>query len=152
WEPEIQLLFEDTLQKGILDGHILQGMYFEQFYFLDKEWIISQIRNHYNSGDREWLAFMGGIAFGRAPFNKDLYTLFYPHYERAIENNIQFKGHHNNGLVRHLTTFYFWGFETLSSEKLLFKFVNKTTSEGIKDLISFIWQQEKYLYSLTEIE
>lgn len=152
WEPEIQSLFEGALQKGILDANILEGMYFEQFYFLDKVWITEQVKQHYNSEEREWLAFIGGFAFGNPPFTKDLYILFYPHYERAIENNIKIKNFHNNGLVRHLTAFYFWKYETLSSEKLLFKFLNKSTPDAIGDLISFIWQQEDYQKSLSELE
>lgn len=152
WEPEIKFLFEETLQKGILDGNILEGMYFEQFYFLDKDWITEQVKQHYKSEDREWLAFISGFVFGNPPFSKDIYTLFYPHYERAIENYIKTKSFHNNGLVRHLTAFYFWKYETLSSQKLLFQFLNKTTCDGVQDLISFIWQQEDYQKNLSEIE
>lgn len=152
WEADIKSLFESTLQKGILDGNILEGMYFEQFYFLDSDWITEQVKHHYKSEEREWLAFIGGFAFGNPPFNKDIYTLFYPHYERAIENNIKIKSFHNNGLVRHLTAFYFWKYETLSSEKLLFLFLNKTSPDGVQDLISFIWQQEDYQKSLSEME
>ncbi|MFM2224171.1 MAG: hypothetical protein RJA07_373 [Bacteroidota bacterium] len=152
WEPEIQSLFEGTIQKGILDGHILEGMYFEQFYFLDKGWITEQVKQHYDSAEREWLAFMGGFAFSSAPMKKELYNLFYPHYERVIENNIKLKPFHNNGLVRHLTAFYFWKFETLTSDKLLLKFLNKSTPDGIRDFISFISQQEDYQKSLTEVE
>ncbi|HVA97313.1 MAG TPA: hypothetical protein VNG53_00345, partial [Bacteroidia bacterium] len=152
WEPEMQSLFEDSMEKGILDGYILEGMYFEQFYFLDKDWITEQVKQHYKSEEREWLAFIGGFAFGNPPFNKDLYTIFYPHYERAIENNIKLKSFHNNGLVRHLTAFYFWKYETLSSEKLLFKFLNQSAPDAVNDLISFIWQQEDYQKSLSELE
>lgn len=152
WEPEMKTLYEDALQKGILDANILEGMYFEQFYFLDRDWITEQVKHHYKSEEREWLAFIGGFAFGNPPFNKDLYTIFYPHYERAIENNIQLKGFHNNGLVRHLTAFYFWKYETLSSEKLLFKFLNKSTPDSVNELIRFIWQQEEYQKSLSELE
>lgn len=152
WETEVKSLFEETLQKGIIDGFILEGMYFEQFCFLDYDWIIQQVKNHYKSEDREWLAFMGGFAFGRPPYNKELYTIFYPHYERAINNNVELKSFSNNGLVGHLTAFYFWKFETLSSKKLLFKFVNNTSPNSVSDLIHFIWQQENYSLTLSELE
>jgi len=152
WEPEMQSLFEGALQKGILDAHIIEGMYFEQFYFLDKDWITEQVKQHYVSEDREWLAFISGFSFGNPPFNKDIYTLFYPHYEKAIEKNIKIKSFHNDGLVRHLTAFYFWKYETLASQKLLYNFLNKTSSDGIQELINFIWRQEDYQKSLSEIE
>ncbi len=152
WEPEIQSLFEGAMQKGIIDVNILEGMYFEQFYFLDKDWITDQVKHIYKSEEREWLAFIGGFTYANPPFNEDLYTIFYPHYVKAIENNIKLKSFHNNGLVRHLTAFYFWKYETLSSKKLLFKFINLSTPDKVSDLISFIWQQENYQKSLSELD
>lgn len=152
WEADIKSLFEETLQKGIIDGFILEGMYFEQFCFLDYEWIIEQVKKLYKSEDREWLAFMGGFAFGRPPYNKELYTIFYPHYERAIDNNLRLKSFSNNRLVNHLTAFYFWKYETLSSEKLLFKFINHASPDQVSDLIHFIWRQENYPKTLSEIK
>lgn len=152
WEADIKSLFEETLQKGIIDGFILEGMYFEQFCFLDYDWITQQVKNHYKIEDREWLAFMGGFAFGRPPYNKELYTIFYPHYERAIDNNVRLKSFSNNGLVRHLTAFYFWKYETLSSEKLLFKFLNYVSPDQVGELINFIWRQENYPNTLSELE
>lgn len=152
WETDIKLLFEETLRKGIIDGYILQGMYFEQFCFLDYDWITEQVKHHYTSEDREWLAFMGGFAFGRPPYNKELYTIFYPHYERVIDNNVELKSFKNHGLVRHLTAFYFWKYETLSSEKLLFKFLNQASPNEVNELINFIWRQENYPKTLSELE
>ena len=151
WETDIKSLFEETLQKGIIDGYILEGMYFEQFCFLDYDWITEQVKKHYTSEDREWLAFMGGYAFGRPPYNKELYTMFYPHYERAIDNNVKLKTNSNNGLVNHLTAFYFWKYETLASEKLLFKFINYASPSQVGELIHFIWRQENYPKSLSEL-
>ena len=55
-------------------------------------------------------------------------------------------------MVRHLTAFYFWKYETLSSEKLLFKFLNKSTPDSVNELIRFIWQQENYQKNLSEVE
>ncbi|QGW28415.1 hypothetical protein [Phnomibacter ginsenosidimutans] len=151
WETDVKSLFEQTLQKGIIDGFILEGMYFEQFCFLDYDWITEQVKKHYESEDREWLAFMGGFAFGRPPYNKELYTIFYPHYERAIDNDVRLKTNSNNGLVNHLTAFYFWKYETLASEKLLFKFVNNASPNQVGKLINFIWRQENYPKSLSEL-
>ena len=145
-------LFEGALQKGILDANILAGMYFKQFYFLDKYWITVQVKQQYESEEREWLAFIGGFIFGDPPFSKEIYELFYPHYEKVIDSNIILKSFHYNGLVSHLTAFYFWKFESLSSQKLLFNFINKSAPEGVGDLISFIWQQADYQKSLSEFE
>jgi len=151
WDPEIRSLFEVAKERGIIDGYILEGWYFEQFYYLDKDWITSQVKQHYQSKEREWLAFMSGFVFSNAPSNETIYHLFYPHYERAIKDNAQLKNLRNNGLVRHLTAFYFWGYETLDSSKLIFKFLNSANPVMIGEFINFIWRQEDYLHSLSEI-
>ncbi|MEZ7504760.1 hypothetical protein [Flavobacterium sp. Arc2] len=152
WEADIKLLLEESLEKGIIDGFVLEGMYFEQFCFLDNDWMIEQVKKHYTTEDREWVAFMGGCAFGKPPYNKELYTIFYPHYERAIDENIQLKSFNNNGLIGHLTAFYFWKYETISSKKLLFKFLNIASPNEVGELIHFIWQQETYSRNLSELE
>lgn len=149
WESDIKVLFEGALEKGILDANIMEGVYFKEFYYLDKNWITKRVQQHYQSKEREWLAFIGGFAFGNPPGNKDLYTLFYPHYEKVIDDNI---GFHNDGLIKHLTAFYFWKYETLSSQKLLFKFLNDSTPEKVQHLIKFIGRQEDYQANLLELE
>ena len=152
WETDIKLLFEETLQKRIIDGYILEGMYFDQFCLLDYDWITEQVKKHYTSEDREWFAFMGGFAYSRAPYNKELYTIFYPHYERAIDNNVKLKKDGDNDLIHHLTAFYFWKYETLASKKLFFKFINNASPSQIRNLINFIRKQEDYPNSLSELE
>lgn len=152
WEPEIKTLFEGAMEKGIIDTYIMEGLYFEQFCYLDKEWILNQIKSHYVSKEREWLAFIGGFAFGNPPSTKELYLLFSPHYERIIGSKIKLKSHYSNGLARHLTAFYFWGYENLSSNKLLVEFLNNSIPDDVNDLIRFIWQQEQYQNSLSENE
>lgn len=152
WEDDIKLMFEETLKKGIVDGYILEGMYFEQFYYLDKEWIIEQVKQLYYCDEKKIIAFMGGFVFHNPPFNKEIYDLFYPLYANIIKNNISYDNYGVNGLVRHLTAFYFWNYETLSSEKLLFLFIKYSNPKGIGDLIHYIWQQEKYPQNLNESE
>ncbi len=62
-------------KKGpYLDANILEGIYFEQFYFLDKDWITEQVKQHYKSEEREWLAFIGGFTFGNPPVCIDIMT------------------------------------------------------------------------------
>jgi hypothetical protein len=127
-------------------------MYFEQFCFLDYDWITQQVKQNHKLDDRQWFAFMGGLVFSGPPYNKELYKIFYPHYERLIEKNISLKSSRRHGLTRHLTAFYFWKYETLSSKKLLFKFLNEGTSSEIGELINFISMQEDFPKSLSEVE
>jgi hypothetical protein len=152
WEKEIKELLEETFKKGIIDGFILTGWYFQQFYFLDKDWITNKVKECYKIEDKYWLAFMSGFSFGNPPFNKDIYQLFYPHYEKAIKNNIQIKSFHDHGIIRHIVAFYFWGFEDLQTNGLLTMLFNKANHTSILEVVNFIWRQEGYLKSLNRGE
>jgi hypothetical protein len=152
WEEDVKGLLEETLKKGIIDGYILTGWYFQQFYFLDKDWITNKVKEYYKLDDDEWFAFLGGFALGNPPFNKDIYQLFYPHYERAIMNDVQIKSFHDHGIVRHVVAFYFWGFEDLNTEGLLLMLLNKGNHSSILELVNFVWRQEDYLKSLNRGE
>ncbi|MFN8287712.1 MAG: PIN domain-containing protein [Chitinophagales bacterium] len=148
WEKEIKALWEETFNKGIIDGYVINGRYFQQFYYLDKEWITNKVKEYYKLEDKEWRAFMSGFAFGNPPFNKDIYQLFYAHYERAIKNNIQIKGHYGHGIIRHIVAFYFWGFEDLQTDGLLTMLFNEGDHASILEVVNFVWRQESYLNSL----
>jgi hypothetical protein len=149
WEQEIKDLLEESFRKGIIDGYILTGWYFQQFYFLDNDWVIDKIKEHYKLDDKEWIAFFSGFSYGNPPFNKEIYHLFYPHYERAIRTNVKIKSFHNHGIIRHLVAFYFWGFEDLEEEGLLLMLIDKSNHKNILELINFVWRQEGYLKSLS---
>lgn len=149
WEKDIKNLLEVTFQKGIIDVYILTGWYFEQFYFLDKDWITTKVKEYYNLEDKEWIPFMSGIAFANPPFNKETYQLFYPHYQRAIDKNVEIKKKsYTNGIIRHLVAFYFWGFEELEDSSLILRLIQTKNHKNIVELVNFIWRQESYTENL----
>ncbi len=59
WEEDIKIVFEGTFSRGIIDGFILTGWYFQQFYYLDKKWIINKVKEFSHLQDKEWNAFIG---------------------------------------------------------------------------------------------
>ncbi len=152
WEKEIKVLLEETFNKGIIDGYILTGWYFQQFYILDKDWITNKVKEYYQVEDKEWLAFLSGFTFGNPPFNKDIYKLFYSHYERAIKNDIQLKKFYDNGIIRHIVAFYFWGFEDLQTDGLLTMLINRGSHASNLKLVDFVWRQEGYLKNLNHAD
>ncbi len=148
WELDIRELLENTLNKSVIDGYILIGMYFHQFYYLDSEWITKKISSFYKLESQNWNAFIGGLAFSSPNFSKETYKLFHPHYERAINNNMLPKGFNDYGLIRHIATFYFWGYEKLNDKGLVFRFVNRIAPSSILELVHFISFQDEYFNSL----
>lgn len=152
WEEDIKILFDATLKKDIIDGYIIEGMYFQQFYFLDKIWITNQVKQHYQLEEKKWRAFIGGFAFGNPPFNKEIYELMYPHYERAIDSHFESKAFSDNGIIRHIVAFYFWGYEDLNGNHLIKKFLGTSKPNLISELIRFVWMQEDYYGTLNSNE
>jgi hypothetical protein len=152
WEDDVKSLMDEAFKKGVIDSYIITGWYFQQFYFLDKDWIISKVEEFYKLDDKKWIAFLNGFALGNPPFNTDIYQLFYQHYERAIKQNIEIKSPRTHGIIRHIVAFYFWGFEDLKTEGLLVMLISNGSSSTIIELINFVCRQEDYLRSLDSKE
>lgn len=150
WEPEIKALFTDSLQKSIIDGYILEGLYFSQFLYLDKDWSLNEQKERLKEGGETWHAFISGLVFGNGSLDPGTYNVLLPQYEKMlavkIDKNIR------SGLIRHIVIFYFYGYEDLKSESLIRKLVDTGEPEAISELIAFIWQQEEYYNSLQREE
>ncbi len=154
WEIDIRSLLESTGRKGVIETFLLEGMYLEQFRYLDNEWIINQIEGLYNSDEDKWLSFMGGLLCSRPSRDAELYKILRRHYMRLLGNDILVGDLNNNRLVDHLSAFYFWNFETLSPNNLLFEYIEKASIEQLTLLINFISLQKGYpnTLSATELE
>lgn len=148
WEVDVRTVFSDTLNKKSLDAYVLLGWYFEHFYYLDKEWAIRQVNDLIGKDDREWKAFMGGFLFSAPPHSKELYELFNRHYDRMLDQSINTISSSQLAFINHFTAFYFWGFEQLSDNRLVYKFVEKEDANRVGSLVDFIIRQEDYYKSL----
>lgn len=152
WEKDIKDLYNELIKKEIIDSFILEGMYFEQFYFLDKNWIIDRVNENLNNNEKYLLAFLGGFSFTYGPQHEEIYRLLIPHYKKAISLNKLFSSGMDKGLIRHIVTFYFWDFEQLNDGGLLYQLINEGHTDSINDTINFIGFQDDYFESLNEGE
>lgn len=150
WKESLKASFSDTLDKEIIDGYILQGMYLPQFMFLDNQWLRAQIVKNLSLDFNEWAAFMGGIGFGK-PISGDYYPIMHPHYARAVEINYV-DTHYNSGILRHLLAFYFWDYESTFEQSLLFKALINPAPKLISQLIKLVSQQKPSMKELEESE
>ena len=80
-----------------------------------------------------------------------MFNLFYPHYYRAIDNDVDIRSHFGNGIFRHIITYYFWDNSEPKSESLLLKIIEKNDPNTILKLVNLISRQEKYTQGLDEI-
>ncbi len=150
WEPEVANAFENSLARDIIDGYILTGMYFSHFYFLSKSWSTKKVEEYYELESKQWNAFIGGYSFSNPISSKEIYRLFYPHYERAIREHVELSTNiYDRSIIRHIIAFYFWGFEGLESKGLLSQLIESDQPSAILGLIGFIQRQRGYSQNLS---
>lgn len=153
WESDVKALFESTLEKGIIDGYILQGWYFRQFHYLDKDWMVKLVQKYKDLDDQYWLPFMGGYFFENPVSDKAIFELMLPHYERVVANKLNFKYFGEGGLSRHLAILYFWEFISIEKGSLFATFLDEAELEQIRQLLHSVSTLEDYLQFLeTEAE
>lgn len=153
WENDAKELFEGIISKGIIDGYILLGWYFPQFYFLDKDWITQRIITNYGLADKEWRAYMAGVSLCGPVYNQEIYQILYHHYLRGIKTNTELDGRsYEASLIHHFVAYYFWEFEDLSDTGLLKIFIESSDANALDNLVSILWQQEMYYSGLNEVE
>lgn len=149
WNKSLKVLFETAIEKNVIDAHILLGMYFQHFCFLDYDWIIEQIEREFVLQDKYWLAFMGGFAFCNPPNTPELYNSFFKHYLRLLKSGSHIFDKYSDGFIRHFAAFYFWKFESLKHDGLVKTFIESDRVEEIIKLIDFIGRQGDYAKSLS---
>lgn len=150
WNNKDRELFESILKKGFLEAYTFVGYYFSQFYFLDKSWLISKVKEFYSIEKSNWSGFFTGFSYGNPPANEEYYQLFYPHYKRAIENVLFVSSFGEHGAIRHLTAFHLFGFENLEEKSLLAQFIALGNGKLVDELVHFMSRQQDYLETLNK--
>lgn len=146
WEEDVKNVFEQAKKAEIVDVYIMQGWYLPQFYFIDKVWVKQNIKDNYDLPDKYWQPYISGVSFCGPVYDKEMYYLLYPHYNRAIESNIELdEKAYEASLIRHFIAYYFWEFDDLGVESLLNKVIDTASAQVLNNLVSILWQQEKHI-------
>lgn len=153
WEPDVKQIFEDSFRKEIFDFYIIEGLYLPQFSYLDEDWIAEKIKSLHSASKEQCYAFMGGLVFAEPPRTKKMYQLIRPYYEKVILNpDEESNSLYDKGLVRHLVAFYFWQFEDLGEDSLIYKLMNTGDLSATRELVHFVSIQQAYYNSLHDNE
>jgi hypothetical protein len=118
WDLAIAPIYEKYILAGNLDAFTIIGLYWPQFSYLNQNWTYGKIKDFQNLDEKAWRAFMGGFLFSRTPAIREVYELFFPHYQRAIQKRLSLKNVGNSGLATHVTTLYFWEMEDLEENSI----------------------------------
>jgi hypothetical protein len=149
WDPALKVLFIEALERKFIDSYVFTGLYYEQLFFLDPQWITEQFKKLYDLEEKYWLGFIEGFFFSNPPYNEEVYRLSIPHYERAIHRHQYGSEHYRgNGISQHLGVIYLREYETLFTDNVLTKFLTRSNPEAIQGFVSFLRLQEKYIMGL----
>lgn len=149
WDDSIKELYESTINKGIIDAFILQGFYFRQLLYLDREWITQRIIINKDLDENNWRAFMGGFLFNNAVSDEEIYNLMVPHYQKALAIKEKIIGIKESDIARHLLAYYFWGYEDIKEGSLLPMFLNNSPANEISNLVHYMWAERDNIDSIS---
>jgi hypothetical protein len=150
WAEDFKVKFNGLLGQKVVDAYTSLGRFLPQLTYLDKRWVIANIRGLSSHCDsQQWTAFFEGyLSIGRV--YDDLYELMKPHYLHALSYNFKEKRDQER-LIEHICIGYLRDQEKLADPESLFqKTIDAWNPEQIRKVIGFFWMQRDYLMAGSE--
>jgi hypothetical protein len=148
WSKDIKGKFEIVLKKDIVDGHVLLGMYFRQFMFLDKLWLLAKVSEILQRNDKLKYAFFDGYLFSVPVIDEEILEIIYPFYKERILKKVS-----SENLIRHIVTYLFWGEGNVNDSGSLTKlFISSCESQEITKMLHTIWSERENISLLKQTE
>jgi adenosyl cobinamide kinase/adenosyl cobinamide phosphate guanylyltransferase len=149
WIESIKTEFTARLDKNIessLDFSVVIGEYLPNLYYLDKEWVISNINSLFPiEMPKYWEASFAGYLFYASTVYSYLYNLLSKngHYKKAL--SIEFKDDHvRDRVAQHVCVAYLEGWEKFEdADSLINLLINSNNVKHLSAVISFFWMQRK---------
>jgi len=149
WIESIKKEFTKRLNKSIepsLDFSVVVGEYLPNLYYLDKEWVISNVNAIFPKDMIEyWEASFTGYLFYSSTVYSHLYKLLSEngHYEKAL--SIDFKDDHvSDRIAQHVCVAYLEGWEKFEdADSLINSLVSSNNKNHLSATINFFWMQRK---------
>lgn len=147
WAEAIRAPFTrrlDGTEKGTAEFHYALGRYFANLYYLDHEWVESNIEKIFpKSDDILWKAAFSGYLLN-ANFYGEFYELLKSHNNYAKALDTSFEEHNRQErLVHHLCFAYLQGKEQIDDENGLFhSLISRLDPLTLQEIISFFWMRK----------
>lgn len=141
WSDELKALYEETIEKNIIEAYTLFGQYLTNFTYLDKTWAEQKIQDlEKPKQEAFWRAFMTGYLNTIRVYDF-IYELpsMQNHYEKALETMTDDQ-HSNERIVHHIAIGYLRGDDSLFN-----KILAKWQPSQILEIIKFFSRKSEYL-------
>lgn len=143
WHPKIKKFFHEELKdKPSIELYTTYGEYLVNFMYLDKKWIIENIKNIFNKEKKDgWFSAMQGYLFNLKVY-KELFLLLEDNYAFAIDSDIKNKSFREK-ISAHICIAYLESWISFEDENsLITKLIN---SNYIIEISNFIWRHKHNL-------
>jgi succinate dehydrogenase flavin-adding protein (antitoxin of CptAB toxin-antitoxin module) len=149
WVETIKKEFTKRLDKNIepaLDFSVIVGEYLPNLYYLDKDWVISNLNKIFPLDRIEyWEASFTGYLFYSFTVYSNLFKLLSEngHYQKAL--TMDFKDEDvNDRIAQHICVAYLEGWEKFEeSDSLINLLINSKNKRHLFAVINFFWMQRK---------
>lgn len=139
WNTDLRIVYEELLGDRIYDAYTILGEYLPNFFYLDKAWVETKIKELEKSEDTGWFTFIVGYLYSPKVYD-NLYVLMRKHYERAVAYDFG-NGRAQELLSQHIAIGYLRSQDDLTNGGLIVKFLQTAKPETIERFIGFIWMQ-----------
>lgn len=153
WIDTIKNDFTNRLDKKLessFDFSVVLGEYLPTLYYLDKEWVITNINKIFlKDKDVYWRAAFTGYLFYSSNVYSHLYDLLAQnsHYEKALITDFE-DDHITERVAQHICVGYLEDWEKLDDrDSLIAQLINSDNLKHLSAIISFFWIQRD---SITE--
>lgn len=152
FDKAFKKIFDHYLKGGSIDAYSIVGYYWQQFNYLDHQWLLQQFKDINKVSTSAWNAFMGGFLFSHAPGTEELLTLLEPQYRRAIMEKLEIKVSGTDGFATQMMSLYLWGLIEISDNGLLTLYLTEMPTSAIAALLHVLYFSPAFYRSLDDDE
>lgn len=152
FKDEFKAIFERYLSESSIDAYSIVGYYWQQFGYLEPNWLENLLKDLNKVSDIAWEAFMSGFLFAHAPTTNHILAIIEPQYRKAITLKLEPKVSGTNGFAGQIASLYLWGMINLSENGLLTEYLTEMPISGVSALLHVLFFSPAFFESLTDEE
>ncbi|MDO8663071.1 MAG: hypothetical protein Q7K98_07660 [Candidatus Omnitrophota bacterium] len=140
---EVEPLFVREIEgtkEGSFEFSSLSGAYLPNLYYLNKDWVTSNINNIFPTEEKHWRCAMQGYSYVNT-----VYAVIYNilrdngHLKRALDTKFS-NDQTRSRIIENIAVSYLRGQETIDGQNSLFKYIlEKWNHDDIEEIISLFW-------------
>ncbi len=152
WEDNTKTLFDIVRTKGVVDFYIITGQYINQFYYLDKVWILDLLKDYEQIDDKYWWPFIKGLSYTNVRKIQELFLGIKPHIRKYVELRFDSETNITKRIPESIILYYLWGFIDFENEMIMNPFLETINSVEVNDISHWLTNQKDSIRNISDEE